>query len=102
MQMRGGLALIALVSLAAGAASGPARAQSSRSVTFDFLKPGSEPGAFACDVTGPGGPGRWVVTQAPAEGGIRRVLAQTSQIGDRSRMPHCLLKNYRAAEVDVV
>lgn len=84
------------------AAAADTAAQSSRSVTFDFLKPGSEPGAFACDVVGPGGPGRWVVTQAPAEGGIRRVLAQTSQVGDRSRMPHCLLKNYRGAEVDVV
>lgn len=92
-----------LVALLLGlAAAGPAGAQSSRSVTFDFLKPGSVPGAFACDVTGPGGPGRWVVTQATAEGGIRRVLAQTSQVGDPGRMPHCLLKNYRGAEVDVV
>jgi hypothetical protein len=89
--------VIALTALA-----GTAAAQSSRSVTFDFLKPGAVPNAFACDVAGPGGPGRWVVTQAPAEGGIRRVLAQTSQVGDRSRMPHCLLKNYRGAEVDVV
>lgn len=82
--------------------AGTVNAQGSRSVTFDFLKPGSVPGAFACDVTGPGGPGRWVVTQAMAEGGIRRVLAQTSQVGDRNRMPHCLLRNYRGAEVDVV
>lgn len=82
--------------------SGGAAAQSSRSVTFDFLKPGTAPGAFDCGVTGPGGPGRWVVTQATAEGGIRRVLAQTSQVADPSRLPHCLLKNYRGADVDVV
>jgi hypothetical protein len=77
-----------LIGLAGLAAASAACAQSSRSVTFDFLKPGSVPGAFACDVTGPGGPGRWVVTQAPAEGGIRRVLAQTSQVGDRVRPRH--------------
>src|ERR671910_924062 len=74
------------------ALAGPAAAQTSRSVTFDFLKTGSVPGAFDCDVTGPGGPGRWVVIQAMAEGGIRRVLAQTSQVADASRMPYCLLK----------
>jgi len=91
-----------LLGASVSAAAGGASAQSSRSVTFDFLKPGSVPGAFDCDVTGPGGPGRWVVTQAMAEGGIRRVLAQTSQFADPSRMPHCLLKNYRGAEVDVV
>lgn len=84
------------------ALAGPAAAQGSRSVTFDFLKPGSVPGAFDCDVTGPGGPGRWVVIQAMAEGGIRRVLAQTSQVADASRMPYCLLKNYRGVDVDVV
>ncbi|HEY7610927.1 MAG TPA: hypothetical protein VIF14_16985 [Alphaproteobacteria bacterium] len=95
--------MVALLLGAIGsAAAGAADAQSSRSVTFDFLKPGSEPGAFACDVTGPGGPARWVVTQAMAEGGIRRVLAQTSQVADASRMPHCLLRNYRGGDVDVV
>jgi hypothetical protein len=90
--------------LAAGlaASAGGAGAQSSRSVTFDFQKPGTAPGAFDCGVSGPGGPGRWVVTQAMAEGGIRRVLAQTSQVADASRMPFCLLKTYRGADVDVV
>jgi hypothetical protein len=90
--------------LAAGLAAwaSGADAQSSRSVTFDFQKPGTAPGAFDCSVSGPGGPGRWVVTQAMAEGGIRRVLAQTSQVADASRVPHCLLKNYRGADVDVV
>lgn len=82
--------------------SAAAAAQGSRSVTFDFQKPGTAPAAFECDVTGPGGPGRWVVTQALAEGGIRRVLAQTSQIAAPDRLPHCLLKNYRRADVDVV
>ena len=95
--------LIAILAGAIGmAAAGAAGAQSSRSVTFDFLKPGSGPRAFACDVTGPGGPARWVVTQAMAEGGIRRVLSQTSQVADMSRMPHCLLRNYRGGDVDVV
>ena len=94
--------LATVLALALAAWSGGAAAQSSRSVTFDFLKPGTAPGAFDCGVTGPGGPSRWVVTQAPAEGGIRRVLAQTSQVADASRMPHCLLKNYRGADVDVV
>jgi hypothetical protein len=88
--------------LCLGAIAGNAAAQTSRSVTFDFLRPGSVPGAFDCDVTGPGGPGRWVVIQAMAEGGIRRVLAQTSQVADASRIPYCLLKNYRGADVDVV
>jgi hypothetical protein len=90
--------------LAAGFAAwaSVAAAQSSRSVTFDFQKPGAAPGAFDCNVSGPGGPGRWVVTQAMAEGGIRRVLAQTSQVADASRVPHCLLKTYRGADVDVV
>jgi hypothetical protein len=37
-----------------------------------------------------------------AEGGIRRVLAQTSQVADASRVPHCLLRNYRGGDVDVV
>ena len=95
-----------LIALAAGAAAlaaaSLAGAQGSRSVTFDFQRPGSAPGAFDCDVTGPGGPARWVVTQAMAEGGIRRVLAQTSQVADASRLPHCLLKNYRGADVDIV
>jgi hypothetical protein len=91
-----------LLALGLAAWSGAAAAQSSRSVTFDFLKPGTAPGAFDCGVTGPGGPARWVVTQAMADGGIRRVLAQTSQVADASRMPHCLLKNYRGADVDVV
>jgi hypothetical protein len=104
--MAGRRAIRRPMALAAGAAAlaaaSLAGAQSSRSVTFDFLKPGSEPGAFACDVTGPGGPARWVVTQAMAEGGIRRVLAQTSQVADASRMPHCLLRNYRGGDVDVV
>ena len=88
--------------LALLAPCGGAAAQSSRSVTFDFLKPGTAPGAFDCGVTGPGGPARWVVTQAMAEGGLRRVLAQTSQVADASRVPHCLLKAYRGADVDVV
>jgi hypothetical protein len=43
-----------------------------------------------------------VVTQSSAEGGIRRVLAQTSQVAAQDRLPHCLLKNYRGADVDVV
>jgi len=93
------------LALAVGAAllaAGMAGAQSSHSVTFDFLKPGSAPGAFDCGVTGPGGAGRWVVTQAMAEGGIRRVLAQTSQVPDLGRMPHCLLKNYAGADVEIV
>ena len=84
------------------ALAGATYGQSSRSVTFDFLKPGTAPGAFDCDVTGPGGPSRWVVTQSAADGGIRRVLAQTSQVGAPDRLPHCLLKNYRGADVDVV
>src|SRR5262245_57310911 len=84
------------------AAAGLALGQGSRSVTFDFLKLGTAPSAFDCDVTGPGGPARWVVTQSPAEGGIRRVLAQTSQIAAPDRLPHCLLRNYRGADVDVV
>lgn len=91
-----------LLALGLAAWSAGAAAQSSRSVTFDFLKPGSAPGAFDCGVTGPGGPSRWVVTQAMADGGIRRVLAQTSQVADANRLPHCLLKNYRGADVDVV
>ncbi len=91
-----------LATLALAAWPGGAAAQSSRSVTFDFLRTGSVPGAFDCGVTGPGGPGRWVVTQAMAEGGIRRVLAQTSQVADASRVPHCLLKNYRGGDVDIV
>lgn len=91
-----------LLALGMAAWAGPAAAQGSRSVTFDFLKPGTAPGAFDCGVTGPGGPSRWVVTQAMADGGIRRVLAQTSQVADASRVPHCLLKNYRGADVDVV
>lgn len=90
--------LLALIGLGAGSAG----AQSSRSVTFDFLKPGTAPGAFACDVTGPGGVSRWVVTQSAADGGIRRVLAQTSQVAAPDRLPHCLLKNYRGADVDMV
>lgn len=88
--------------LAAAAFATGAQAQSSRSVTFDFMRPGAVPAAFACDVTGPGGPARWVVTQALAEGGIRRVFAQTSQVAGADRMPHCLLKGYRGADVDVV
>jgi hypothetical protein len=80
----------------------PAAAQGSRSVTFDHQKPGTPPGAFDCDVSGPGGPGRWVVTQALAEGGIRRVLAQTSQVAAPDRLPICALKNFRGADVDVV
>jgi hypothetical protein len=96
-------ALLGLVAiLAGGAFAAPAEAQSSRSVTFDFLKLGTTPGPFACEVTGPGGPGNWVVTQAPAEGGIRRVLAQTSQVAVPERFPHCLLKGYRAADVEIV
>jgi hypothetical protein len=91
---------VAAVTLVAGA--GAAEAQTSRSVTFDFVKPGTAPGAFACDVTGPGGPGRWVVTQAMAEGGIRRVLAQTSQVPAPDRLPHCLLKNFSAADIEAV
>ncbi len=93
------VAAIFLISAANGAA---ADAQTSRSVTFDFVKPGSTPDAFACAVTGPGGPARWVVTQGAAEGGVRRVLAQTSQAPDASRVPYCLLKAYRGADVDVV
>lgn len=88
--------------LLGAAAAGAAAAQGSRSVTFDFLKPGTAPGSFDCDVTGPGGPARWVVTQSAAEGGIRRVLAQTSQVAAPDRLPHCLLRNYRGADVDVV
>jgi len=95
-------ALAALLLALIGLAAGPAGAQSSRSVTFDFLKPGTAPGAFDCGVTGPGGPARWVVTQSAADGGIRRVLAQTSQVASPDRLPHCLLKNYRGADVDVV
>lgn len=91
-----------LLALGLAAWTAAAAAQGSRSVTFDFLKPGTAPGAFDCGVTGPGGPSRWVVTQAMADGGIRRVLAQTSQVADASRVPHCLLKNYRGADVDVV
>ncbi|MCW5771052.1 MAG: hypothetical protein KIT16_05395 [Rhodospirillaceae bacterium] len=86
----------------AALSGGTAQAQSSRSVTFDFMKAGAVPRAFACDTTGPGGPGRWVVTQAMAEGGIRKVFAQTSQVAGQDRMPHCLLKGYRRADVDVV
>lgn len=97
--MRGAAIVCALALLAS---CGGAAAQSSRSVTFDFLKPGTAPGAFDCGVTGPGGPARWVVTQAMAEGGLRRVLAQTSQVADASRVPYCLLKAYRGADVDVV
>jgi hypothetical protein len=84
------------------AAAGAAGAQSTRSVTFDFLKPGAVPHDFACGVSGPGGPARWVVTQAMAEGGIRKVLAQTSQVADAGRMPYCLLRRYSRADVDVV
>jgi hypothetical protein len=102
MGSRGSAWAALLAGAAVLSAAGEAGAQSSRSVTFDFLKPGSAPGAFDCGVTGPGGPGRWVVTQAMAEGGIRRVLAQTSQVADASRVPYCLLRNYRGADVDVV
>ncbi len=98
MRVRGGVAAIFLIS----AANGAAEAQTSRSVTFDFVKLGSAPAAFACAVTGPGGPARWVVAQGTAEGGVRRVLAQTSQVPDASRMPYCLLKGYRGADVDIV
>jgi hypothetical protein len=94
--------MIAAALLVSSTVAHVAAGQSSRSVTFDFLKPGTAPGAFDCDVTGPGGPARWVVTQSAADGGIRRVLAQTSQVAAPDRLPHCLLKNYRAAEVDVV
>ncbi|MGH7005071.1 MAG: hypothetical protein ACREIP_14090 [Alphaproteobacteria bacterium] len=99
--MRAGKILALILSVAPMAAC-DAVAQGSRSVTFDFQKPGAAPAAFACEVTGPGGPGRWVVTQALAEGGIRRVLAQTSQIAAPDRLPHCVLKNYRGADVDAV
>lgn len=92
-----GLLVLAAVGLASVAA-----AQGSRSVTFDAIRPGTAPTAFDCDVTGPGGPGRWLVTQALAEGGVRRVLAQTSQVASPDRLPHCLLRNYRGADVDVV
>lgn len=88
--------------LLAHAAASAAAAQGSRSVTFDFQKLGTAPGAFDCGVTGPGGPGRWAVTQALAEGGIRRVLAQTSQVAAPDRLPHCVLRNFRGADVDVV
>jgi hypothetical protein len=93
---------LARLVLSGSLAASPAAAESSRSVTFDFLKPGTAPDALFCDVTGPGGPAQWVVTQATAEGGIRKVLAQTSQIADSARMPHCLLKNYHRADVDIV
>ena len=79
-----------------------ALAQGSRSVTFDHQKPGTSPTAFDCDVSGPGGPGRWVITQALADGGIRRVLAQTSQVPSPDRFPICALRDYRRADVDVV
>src|SRR5690242_15877043 len=99
MRVLGGVAAIFLISAANGAT---VVAQTSRSVTFDLVKPGSTPGAFACAVTGPGGPARWVVTQGAAEGGVRRMLAQTSQVPDASRLPYCLLKTFRGADVDIV
>lgn len=88
--------------LAIVAAPAIAEAQGSRSVTFDHQKPGTPPGAFDCDVSGPGGPGRWVITQALADGGIRRVLAQTSQVAAPDRLPICVLKNFSRADVNVV
>lgn len=91
------LLLVLLPALPGGAA-----AQSARSVTFDQYRPGTAPGVFACETAGPGLPGRWAVTQALAEGGVRRVFAQTSQAGPPDRVPHCLLRGYRAADVDIV
>ncbi len=89
MRILNGVAATFLILAANSAAAG---AQTSRSVTFDFVKLGSAPGAFACAVTGPGGPARWVVAQGTAEGGVRRVLAQTSQVPHARRMPYCLPK----------
>src|SRR5690606_12692283 len=46
-------------------------------------------------------PARWAVTQALAEGGIRRIFAQTSQVASPERLPLCLLRQWDAADVDV-